>query len=144
MTAAPGSTESDSIEVARLIRTCARKLWPSSRAAANSASMLGRRDEEILMELATVQSGATPGELARRCHVSPSTISSRLNRLESLGLVERAMDPRDRRRQRVKVTKAALEGRTLGPVSTEDLSAIHALTRAELHSLRGLLRKLAE
>lgn len=46
------------------------------------------------------------GDIAERCHVSGPTISRMLNQLEANGLIERRIDPANRRVIRVDVTEA--------------------------------------
>jgi DNA-binding MarR family transcriptional regulator len=48
----------------------------------------------------------TIGELAEQCHVADPTVSKMLNHLESAGLIERRLDPTNRRVVRVRLTEA--------------------------------------
>jgi DNA-binding MarR family transcriptional regulator len=88
--------------------------------------------------------GASPTHLSYCQNVSKNTISSLLRGLEEQGLVERALDPDDRRVFRIRLTDA---GRKLvemtAPRHLDHLNELAAgLTAAERVQLAGLLAKL--
>jgi DNA-binding MarR family transcriptional regulator len=49
--------------------------------------------------------GIVAGDLAALLHVHPSTLTGVLSRLEDQGLIERTIDPDDRRRMRIELTR---------------------------------------
>jgi DNA-binding MarR family transcriptional regulator len=55
------------------------------------------------LDLILMGGPATAGEIARRTGLSSGAVTGLIDRLERLGLVERAADPADRRKVRVKV-----------------------------------------
>jgi len=66
------------------------------------AAGLNPTDMECL-DLILMGGPATAGEIARRTGLSSGAVTGLIDRLERLGLVERAADPADRRKVRVKV-----------------------------------------
>ncbi|MFF4923344.1 MarR family winged helix-turn-helix transcriptional regulator [Kitasatospora sp. NPDC001261] len=123
------------------------------------ALLAGRVVEEVFKQhglqrgefdvLATLRrSGAPyelmPSELAALLLMSRAGMTSRIDRLESAGLVERRTDPADRRSVRIALTAA---GRALVDAAFTDHAAnetalLSALSGEERATLDGLLRKL--
>lgn len=64
-----------------------------------------------LLVLAVVgeEPGATPGRIAEALHLDASSVAGLLRRLEAAGMIERAVDPDDRRRVLVHATARATE-----------------------------------
>ena len=84
------------------------------------------------------EAGALPvGEIAERCHVSAPTVSRMLNHLEASGLIERHVDPANRRVVRVEVTKAgrAAEAEMTRRFEAALESVLSPLTERELADL---------
>ena len=107
---------------------------PAGPDKSSSVAPIGEAQYHVLFILATSGS-LTAGGLADRCHVANPTISKILNHLESDGLVERHIDPANRRVVRVVLTDAgraahdlmklrfeAALGRVLEPLSESELS----------------------
>ena len=86
----------------------------------------------------------TPSELSAQVLLSRSGMTGRLDRLESAGLIERALDPENRRSFRVKLTASGLtavdEAMTAHSANIAKLLSI--LGKTELRTFDGLLRKL--
>jgi DNA-binding MarR family transcriptional regulator len=86
-----------------------------------------------------------PSQLSEHLLLSRSGMTSRLDRLVDAGLVERSLDPGDRRSFRVKLTGAGLkkvdEAMTAHTANISRLLA--TLSKTELRAVDGLLRKLA-
>lgn len=80
----------------------------------------------------------------RRSRLSPAGITSRIDKLERAGLVERALGPEDRRSFRVSLTRAgrrlADDGVTAHVANEQRL--LSPLTERERAQLDRLLRKL--
>jgi DNA-binding MarR family transcriptional regulator len=86
-----------------------------------------------------------PWELAREVQVSSPHMTSVIDQLERLGLVERRIDPADRRRRRVALTPAGRRRlRQLSPhvLALEARLLEAVLTQRERAVLTGLLRRL--
>ena len=86
----------------------------------------------------------SPGRLLRATLVTSGTMTNRIDRLESAGLVERHPDPGDKRGVLVRLTDA---GRTRVDAAFDDLVArerhlLAALSPGDRHALAGLLRSL--
>jgi len=89
-------------------------------------------------------SGLTPSELSRYSGVSRNTISALLNSLEEHALIERHLDPSDRRQFRIRITQAGKEvvarhAPGFGAFVTDLLAPLSTEERA---TLRALLEKL--
>jgi DNA-binding MarR family transcriptional regulator len=87
---------------------------------------------------------SSPGALARDLELSSGAVTSRLDRLESLGFVRRLPDPGDRRGVLVELTP---EGRAAWESAIEvqgrkEAFFASALTKDEQVELNALLRKL--
>ena len=87
---------------------------------------------------------ASPGDLARELGVSGAGITGRLDGLEKRGFVKRTVDPADRRRVDIEVTRqgAAIWRRAMAPRGHAEDALAAALTRKELATLNRLLKKL--
>jgi len=86
----------------------------------------------------------SPGTLARDLELSSGAMTSRLDRLESLGHIRRLPDPSDRRAVVVELTE---QGRAAWDAAAEvqgrkESFFAAALTKDEQRLLNGLLRKL--
>jgi DNA-binding MarR family transcriptional regulator len=103
-------------------------------------------DWSVLSSLRLRKEGklTSPGALARDLELSSGAMTSRLDRLEALGLVRRLPDPADRRGVRVQLTD---EGRAAWDAAAEvqgrkEAFFASALTPEEQRQLNALLRKL--
>lgn len=87
---------------------------------------------------------STPGRLARRMELSSGTMTNRLDRLESAGIVRRLPDPGDRRSVLVELTEEGKERyqRTVGVQAEKEALVTSALSAREKAQLNGLLRKM--
>src|SRR6187431_582985 len=91
---------------------------------------------------------ATPSRVTQSLMLSPATLTSRLDRLESIGLIERRADPEDRRSLLVALTQAGfdrIDAAVTDHVATEEqiLGALSAKQRRALDdALSALLRSL--
>ncbi len=87
--------------------------------------------------------GRSPGELAKRAHLSEPTVIRTLDRMERDGLVRRVRSQTDRRQVRVLLTT---DGRSVAePAMIAGLAvgaqALHGFTAAERLVLNALLRR---
>jgi DNA-binding MarR family transcriptional regulator len=86
----------------------------------------------------------TPGALARALMLSPAAMTNRLDRLEKAGMVDRSLDPGNRRSMRVALT--APGHRSVDEVVAEHVAneerLLAALDAPEVADLDRLLRKL--
>lgn len=86
----------------------------------------------------------TPSVLARGLMLSPAAMTNRLDRLEAAGLVDRALDPDNRRSMRVSLTaqgRATVDAAVTEHVANEE-RLLDALTADERRTLDHLLRTL--
>lgn len=86
----------------------------------------------------------TQTQLVERTGSSPSAMTSRIDRLEARGLVQRTPDPRDRRATVVRLTSEGsdLVWRALDAVEEAQHVLVAELSTEELETLAGLLRRL--
>ena len=103
-------------------------------------------DWHVLSSLRLRKEGklTSPGALARDMELSSGAMTSRLDRLEEMGLIRRHRDPDDRRGVQVELT---LEGRKAWDDAAEiqgrkEAFFASALTSREQVQLNALLRKL--
>ena len=91
---------------------------------------------------------ATPSRVTQSLMLSPATLTSRLDRLEKIGLIERRADPEDRRSLLVALTEAGfdrIDAAVTDHVETEEkiLGVLSAKQRRSLDdALSALLRSL--
>jgi DNA-binding MarR family transcriptional regulator len=90
--------------------------------------------------------GITGAELARRCAITPQTITSSIPRLEAAGLVERRPHPRHRTLVEIHPTQLGRETfeRADQRVARLDAALSESLSPAELATLRELLTRVTE
>lgn len=88
----------------------------------------------------------TPSQLADTLLLSRSGMTSRLDRLEAAGLVDRTLDPADRRSFRIRLTGAGFS--TVDAAMTAHAANVTqffaALSKGELASLDRTLRKVLQ
>ena len=145
-----GVSEIHGVELARLIRMLAN-IYETILSAHSrqylDVELSGPR-WRLLMHLYMSErrgrASISPTELSRSQNVAKNTISSLLRSLEEQGLIERSLDPTDRRQFQIRLSSS---GRELVRASTPDhitfLNQLSAdLTAEEIVQLRLLLRKL--
>jgi DNA-binding MarR family transcriptional regulator len=98
-----------------------------------------------VMTLIEAHPGSTQQELVTRSLIDPSSMVAVIDELEQMGLAERRRHPEDRRKHAVHLT--ARGRRTLRRAREVAMrvarEVFEPLDRAELETLRRLLRKLA-
>jgi DNA-binding MarR family transcriptional regulator len=94
-----------------------------------------------LLDAARSGAPATPGQLGRQLGLNSAGTTALVDRLERLGHVRRTRDARDRRRVRLEVDEkaVALGWSFFGPLITEVVAALRALSRAELATVQHFL-----
>ena len=105
---------------------------------------LSRLQAEVLKLVA--EGVNLPSRLAEYLEIQPSQVSHLLASLEEAGLLERQLDPQDRRRVLLTLTE---QGVALQSRITEAWHQVYArrlsrLSPEELHAFREVLRKLTE
>src|SRR5688500_18417519 len=101
-------------------------------------------DFDVLATLRRSGAPPTPGELSRSTMVTTGGMTKRLDRLESLGLVRREPDPRDRRGKRIALTDSgrALIARAVEAHLQNEERLLAELSPAKRKELAALLREL--
>jgi DNA-binding MarR family transcriptional regulator len=112
------------------------------------AEQRGMTQGEVDLVFTLRRSGApytlTPSALARSMMLSPAGITNRIDKLEQRGIVERALDPEDRRSFRVSLTDDGLrlaDELVVAHLANEQ-RMLAALSANERKQLDKLLRKL--
>ncbi len=145
---AGADTPATGVELAALIRMIANQ-YESLNAASLEEGELSRARWGILFRLLGEArqgnaEGVSPTFLSQCINVSKNTISTLLRGLETQGLIQRILDPEDRRRFRIQLTTA---GRDLVEASAPERilllnQVLDALAPAEQQQLLTLLTKL--
>lgn len=110
-----------------------------------STEPIGRDLFDTLHSLITgPDATATPAELADRCDVTRAGMTSRLDRLESEGLVQRTPDPNDRRSTLITPTPAGEKvwDRVVTAWGSGEQDLFSALTPNQMTQLNDLMRRV--
>jgi MarR family transcriptional regulator for hemolysin len=125
--------------------TRAAKLMRSAADAALSRHGV-RVGQNLVLAALAEEDGLTPGELARRLHVTTPTIVKMATRMEPTGLITRRRDTQDARLVRLYLTDHARS--LVGPIEQElhrlQEHATANLTSAERRHLEAALAKIIE
>ena len=130
-------------EVAALVMEGARRLV----AGGGSRGGAGPAGAEVLRELVGRGGRAVPSELARGLGCSRARITRIIDGLEERGLVDRSVDPADRRRVVVRVTEEGRRAASRGAGNAvselaDALSRLGERDASELARIIGRARKL--
>jgi DNA-binding MarR family transcriptional regulator len=92
---------------------------------------------DLLLELVMAGRGVTPARLADASGLTPSTVTSVLDRLEKAGYVRRARDEDNRRQVFLQLTEefAVVTRELFGPVGEEGMRQLEGLTDEEVATL---------
>ncbi|MGI6207488.1 MAG: MarR family winged helix-turn-helix transcriptional regulator [Anaerolineae bacterium] len=143
-----GGADTAGMELARRVRRAANLYETIAAQDLREADVSGPRFGILIRLYAHEKrnngSGMSPTELSQCQRVSKNTISSMLRGLEEQGLIERSLDPTDRRVFRIRLSEAGRElVRTESPRHFERLNALASeLTPSEQAQLASLLDKL--
>lgn len=126
-------------QLAALIRQYQRDIDAFDQAVAERAG-LSRTDLrclDLVLELMTAGTPATPRRLAEVAGLTPSTITSVLDRLERAGYVRRIREQADRRQVVLQLTAtfAELTEEIFGPVAAEGAAQLLDLSDADVDTL---------
>lgn len=124
-------------DVARMLRSAFER-------RINTAGLgLTPGEARTLVRIATLE-GSRQLEIAQRMGIEPMTLSTYLDRLQSLGFIERRPDPGDRRAKLIFTTTAAVE--LIASIRIEQTELMQHVTSgmdvAELDLMRGQLKRL--
>lgn len=128
-------------DLAWLLQRCGQRLRAATDAIAVKNGLTGGLRDYVVLLLIEAERPKTQNELGRLAGVDKTTLMGVLDRMEREGLVERQLDPQNRRTRTPVLTA---KGRTIGnAVTTERLSVkIPGMSESELRSLSSLLTKL--
>ena len=125
------------IDVARMLRSA------FERRIATAGLGLTPGEARTLVRIATLE-GSRQLDIAQRMGIEPMTLSTYLDRLQSLGFIERRPDPVDRRAKLIFTTPAADE--PIANIRIEQIELMQHVTsgigEAELDIMRGQLKRL--
>ena len=142
-----GVDQIDGLEIVRLVKMVANTYESVITTQMGGEQLTGPRWRLLLRLLMEEEQGrpeVNPTHLSRTQQVSKNTISSHLRALEEQGLIERTLDPGDRRQFRIRLSD---RGRDLLTASMPDHmrflnELIASLDMGEIDQLRTLLTKL--
>ncbi|WLR92277.1 MarR family winged helix-turn-helix transcriptional regulator [Shinella zoogloeoides] len=125
------------IDVARMLRSA------FERRIATAGLGLTPGEARTLVRIATLE-GSRQLEIAQRMGIEPMTLSTYLDRLQSLGFIERRPDPADRRAKLIYTTPSA--GELIANIRTEQIELMQHVTsgigEAELDLIRSQMKRL--
>ncbi len=136
------------VEVAALIRVLANAYEALVGQGTGRGELSDSRLNLLVRLLAESQRGNTQGvsptHLSRCLHVSKNTVSALLRGLEEQGLIERVLDPRDRRSFLIRLTPAgkAMVERAMPSHIARINAPLQEFTPEEVGQLLALLAKL--
>ncbi len=145
--AAHGITETQGVEIMRMIRTIANAYEVALEALTREENLTAPR-WRLLFHLYVAElagkASVSPTQLSKAQNVSKNTISSLLRSLEDQELIERDLDREDRRQFHIRLSASGRELiRTSTPSHMLYLNQLVAgLTPGEIADLGELLRKL--
>jgi DNA-binding MarR family transcriptional regulator len=128
-------------DLAWLLQRCGQRLRAATDAIAVKNGLTGGLRDYIVLLLLETERPKTQNELGRLAGVDKTTLMGVLDRMEREGLVERQLDP-ENRRTRTPVLTA--KGKKLQNTVTRDRLAVEipGMSENELRSLTSLLTKL--
>lgn len=115
-------------------RHALRRFQAFSEAQATAAGLTPQQHQALLAIKAAPADGATVGFLAERLILKPHSASGLVDRMTSLGLIDRIASPTDRRTISLRLTDKA----------QQLLSGLSAIHRSEIREIRPLLLELLE
>lgn len=125
------------IDVARMLRSA------FERRIASAGLGLTPGEARTLVRIASLE-GSRQFDIAQRMGIEPMTLSTYLDRLQSLGLIERRPDPADRRAKLIFTTPVA--SALITGIRTEQLDLMQQVTSGigadELAQIHGRLKLL--
>lgn len=137
--------DAGNLEVIGRILLCAARI-EARRERALKPLRLSSADFDVLVTLLRIRSpqGTNPTELVENCMVTSGAITSRLDRLERAGLVERRPDPSDGRSVRVVLTRRGdrTAREAIDAVFAEHDRVLEPLTAKERAAAASVLRRL--
>lgn len=126
-------------QLAALIRQYQRDTDAFDQAVAErlGLSRTDLRCLDLVLELTTTGTPATPRRLAEAAGLTPSTITSVLDRLERAGYLRRTREEANRRQVLLQLTArfAEVAQEIFGPVAAEGTAQLAQLTDAEVDTL---------
>lgn len=125
------------IDVARMLRSA------FERRIATAGLGLTPGEARTLVRIATLE-GSRQLDIAQRMGIEPMTLSTYLDRLQSLGFIERRPDPSDRRAKLIYTTPAAIP--LIGNIRDEQIELMQHVTSGigeqDLEAMREKLKRL--
>jgi DNA-binding MarR family transcriptional regulator len=126
-------------QLAALIRQYQRDVDVFDQAVADRCGLSRTefRCLDLVLELTIAQTPATPGRLAEEAGLSPSTMTSVLDRLERAGYLRRVREQEDRRQVLLQLTAdfAEVTEEIFAPVAAEGTVQLNRLSDTEVETL---------
>jgi len=119
-------------------------LWKVKESTARLFKPTGLKPDQMLLLEMVARGLAHPKEIAEALQWDPPLLSHYLSKLEAKGLIQRSLDPSDRRRTNVRITDAgrALLNQAHETWHVHTTRALADLSNEELVWLRDVLRRI--
>lgn len=127
-----------------------RLMWAVDHALQRASKRMNRTigltgPQRLVVRTLGEQPGLSPGEIAARLHLDPSTLTGIIQRLERRALVVRHHDPEDGRRYRLELSD---KGRRVtvplaGTIEAAVADTLAACRPAEIRAARAFFQRLA-
>lgn len=131
-----------SSDLAWLLQSNAHRLRNALDRLAVAHGLRGGFRDYVLLTLLELERPATQAELGQLAHVDKTTLMSTLDALEAAGLVERKLNPGNRRVRQPVMTAKGRKVLTAVNVARRASEAVPGMTARDLKTLRALLVKL--
>jgi MarR family transcriptional regulator, organic hydroperoxide resistance regulator len=127
----------------RILWTLEHELQAASKRMQREIGVTG--PQRLALRLIGRRPGLSAGELASTMQLHPSTLTGILDLLVTRKLVDRRADPADRRRARLKLTRAGqrVDAARSGTVEAAVQRSLSKCSTAEIEASRRLLGRLA-
>jgi DNA-binding MarR family transcriptional regulator len=127
-----------------------RLMWAVDHALQRASKRMNRTigltgPQRLVIRTLGEQPGLSPGEIATRLHLDPSTLTGIIQRLERRGLVLRQRDPDDGRRYRLDLSEKGRRATvpSAGTIEAAVADTLAGCRPAEVRSARAFFQRLA-
>lgn len=127
-----------------------RLMWAVDHALQRASKRMNRTigltgPQRLVIRTLGEHPGLSPGEIAARLHLDPSTLTGIIQRLERRGLVVRHRDPEDGRRYRLELSDKGCRVTvpSAGTIEAAVADTLAACRPAEIRAARAFYQRLA-
>jgi len=123
-----------------------RCAWTRTDVETHAETHRGDGPQRLVLRVAGLFPGLSPGDLATILHVHPSTLTDVIQRVVTQGLLVRADDPHDRRRAILRLTKRGgrVNAARRATVESSVAEALDDVSTQDRQAARRVLERLAQ